>query len=366
MKKRITLVTWLGYGNYGTSLQSFALYQKLQSLGCEVCFLSHYSKFCTTTVLAWIKNVLLHIRFYSPFFYLFSAKGRKLKRFHSEKYKIRTALTSYGQKQILDNTDVFVAGSDQIWNVSHAYSPFMFLDFAQDKKRVAYASSIGTNEIEEGYKTLVKKHLQKFHSIAVREKTAVKTLNDLLEEEKVVQVLDPTFLLSASEWKCLANEATFDYELPEKYALCYFIGNNSEYKSQLAEILSKGNIQHCIVIPSEESPDIELGDYLYDHKAGPKEFIQLIAKAEIVCTDSFHATTISTILSKQFVVFKRFSDKDKKSQNSRIYDILELTGLLDRFFPCDINSKINYERVQHILDVERKKSEEYIVNNIVT
>ena len=366
MKKRVTLVTWLGYGNYGTSLQSFALYYKLQAMGCSVRFLSHYSKFCTHSILNWLKNCLLYIRFYTPLFYQFSAKGRKLRHFHSERYVLKSALTSWGQKSILRNTDVFVAGSDQIWNVTHAYSPFMFLDFAQDKKRVAYASSIGTSEIEDRYKTLVKQHLQHFAAIGVREKTAVKTLNDLLGEDKVVQVLDPTFLLSASEWKSVANDSSFDYELPERYVLCYFIGNNPEYKCQLEEVLSKSNIKNCIIIPSEETSFIDLGNFIYDRKAGPKEFVKLIEGAAFVCTDSFHATTISLILSKQFVVFKRFSDRDKKSQNSRIHDVLELVGLSDRFYPCDIDKNINYKDVQHIVDIERKKSEKYIMDNILT
>ena len=32
---KISLVTWLGNGNYGTALQSYALYQKLKLLGYD-------------------------------------------------------------------------------------------------------------------------------------------------------------------------------------------------------------------------------------------------------------------------------------------------------------------------------------------
>ena len=34
--KNIVLVTWIGGGNYGTSLQSFALHRKLELLGLTV------------------------------------------------------------------------------------------------------------------------------------------------------------------------------------------------------------------------------------------------------------------------------------------------------------------------------------------
>lgn len=42
MKKNIVLVTWIGNGNYGTSLQSFALHRKLEMLGYKVSFLQNF------------------------------------------------------------------------------------------------------------------------------------------------------------------------------------------------------------------------------------------------------------------------------------------------------------------------------------
>ena len=40
--KNIVLVTWIGGGNYGTSLQSFALHRKLELLGYNVFFLRKF------------------------------------------------------------------------------------------------------------------------------------------------------------------------------------------------------------------------------------------------------------------------------------------------------------------------------------
>ena len=40
--KKIVLVTWVGNGNYGTSLQSFALHRKLEMLGYKVSFLQNF------------------------------------------------------------------------------------------------------------------------------------------------------------------------------------------------------------------------------------------------------------------------------------------------------------------------------------
>lgn len=41
-EKNIVLVTWIGNGNYGTSLQSFALHRKLEMLGYKVSFLQNF------------------------------------------------------------------------------------------------------------------------------------------------------------------------------------------------------------------------------------------------------------------------------------------------------------------------------------
>lgn len=42
-RKKIAIVTWLDSKNYGTSLQAFALYRKLQDLGYDSFLLRHYT-----------------------------------------------------------------------------------------------------------------------------------------------------------------------------------------------------------------------------------------------------------------------------------------------------------------------------------
>lgn len=61
-----------------------------------------------------------------------------------------------------------------------------------------------------------------------------------------------------------------------------------------------------------------------------KEFLALIRRAEIVCTDSFHATLFSIQYQKEFYVLKRFKDQSKQSQNGRLENMLGRYGLYDR------------------------------------
>ena len=99
----------------------------------------------------------------------------------------------------------------------------------------------------------------------------------------------------------------------------------------------------------------------------PFDFPSYIAFADYVITDSFHATAISINLSKKFVEFLRFKDTDGASQNSRIYDLLNHFHLKDRLYDGkDVAwiKDIDYTGIQNILEKDRKRSIEYLVNSI--
>ena len=85
---------------------------------------------------------------------------------------------------------------------------------------------------------------------------------------------------------------------------------------------------------------------MYD--VSPKEFIQLICNADIVVTDSFHATVFSIIFQTKFIVFPR-NENDKN--NTRISTLLSVFGLNDHIISDNIND--NYQLLK-IADKEVK------------
>ena len=100
---------------------------------------------------------------------------------------------------------------------------------------------------------------------------------------------------------------------------------------------------------------------------GPKEFLDYISKSAFICTDSFHGTAFAINLQKQFMTFERFGREDKNNQNSRIYNILDNVGLLDRVYNekkyksiCGV--RIDYEKVEELLYSYRKKSMDFLKN----
>lgn len=367
MKKNIALVTWLGGGNYGTSLQSYALHKKLELLGYHPYFLHYFKK--PFDWKAYLKY-MLRLLGCSFLFQRNRKKGlkyTKLRAFQQKEYNQLRIETEGQYRELLKKIDVFLTGSDQIWNTYYHYSPFNFLDFVQGKKKVAYASSIGASSVSEEYAPLVKAHLLQFDHIGVREESAVKILAELTGRTDIVQVLDPTFLLTANEWRNMGNNAVFEFRLPSRYMLCYLIGGNERYVKEVEDIKTRLGIKHVIIVPSEENSDFMIdGAFVYQN-AGPVEFISLIDNASVICTDSFHASAISINLSKPFVELLRFNDSDKASQNARIYDLLGHYHLEDRLYAQDKEGWLemtDYSAVQEILSEDRTNSLDYLVSSI--
>ena len=370
--KRITLVTWLGGGNFGTSLQSFALHRKLQNLGYSVTFLSGCPKKFTIKnkikyVLGLIGVDLSSIKRKIKVEKL-TSKQKKLQRFIQNNYNLAEAINSKRQlDRIVDRTDVFVTGSDQIWNTVYCFNPFYFLDFAKDKKRIAYASSMGISDFPNEHKQAVKSLLSKFQHIGVREQTAANAISSLLERNDIRQVLDPTFLLYKKDWFAISEKADIEIDIQNKYIFCYLIGNNSWYKEQLQDVVASTGIKKVIVVPAVENKDFSVeGAIIYD-AAGPLEFIKLIKEAAFVCTDSFHATALSLNMEVPFVEFMRFSDDSKGSQNSRLYDILERYNLTYRIYNKTDKrwaDDIVYSAVSNQIKNDRKASLDFLVESI--
>jgi len=371
-KKNVVIVTWLGGGNYGTSLQSFALHKALEKIGYNVSFLKGIPvRFTFKDRIKWLLALigidLARIKKHIISSHL-TLRQKKLALFIKSNYNFCKPIYSLRDlNRLVKKTDVFVTGSDQIWNTRFSFNPFYFLDFAGDAKRVAYASSIGLQDFPEEHKPQVKKLLSKFSHIGLRENTAVNIASRLLNRKDVVQVLDPTFLLTSSEWVDISEKATIEISLPQKYIFCYLIGNNPWYKEQLVKVVAAAGIKNIVIVPAAENAGFTIDGARIYNDAGPLEFVKLIKESSFVCTDSFHATAISINLNKNFVEFMRFKDSDKASQNSRLYDMLTHYQLMNRIYSyktTEWGNDIDFSCSNKQLKEDRKFSLNYLINAI--
>ncbi len=262
-----------------------------------------------------------------------------------------------------DSYDAFVCGSDQIWSPNN-YDPHYFLDFVKDPaKMIAYAPSIGLPTVEDKFaKEEIGKNIGRFKHLSLREQQGADLVKRLFGYDAKV-VCDPSMLLTGDDWRkicCVTHDA------PKRpYLLVYMLGINDSHWSIVNEIAMKRGLD-IKIIPVYESDNNRVG-CIYE-AVGPYQFISLIDRADVVCTDSFHGMVFSLLMHTQFVPFERFDDRDSSNQNSRIYNLLSKFSLSENLISYCGNSKeiidIDFSKTDKILDDFRAKSLEYLVNSL--
>lgn len=342
MRKRIGIVTWYGASprgfNFGTCLQSFALEKVLRDWGYDARMISFrgiqeqgaarklLATFGVLEPLRRLKSLVRTGRFGK------SKYESRLRKWNRKHYREFSARAWRGLDSLADNIDCFISGSDQIWNTYHHFDSRMFLDFAGKSKRIAYASSIGTEDVNPAFAEQVRSLLLDYRGIALRESAGVRALTRLTGRQDIKKVLDPSLLLTAQDWVSFGNEENLHLRIPSGYILCYLLSGNPQYVDQVREVSRALGKKSIVIVPSFENPEFSLDGATRFEQATPCEFVRLIGGADVVLTDSFHATALSICLDRPFVEFMRFREGDVKSQNSRIYELLERYGLTSRIF----------------------------------
>ena len=259
---------------------------------------------------------------------------------HSAEVYTRESIKGAGEKY-----DVFITGSDQVWNFSWYHSAF-FLDFVpDDKPKLSYAASVGMDTFTEEQKTLVREKLKDFAAISVREHGALDLLYGLTPTAPIC-VVDPVLLLDRKEWDTVCAPR----QLEENYVFCYFLGNNKKERKIAKRFARKKRLPLVNVFMQDKIADVCLGDECLSG-VGPAEFISLIKHAEYVLTDSFHAVVFSHIYHKQYFVFNR--DKNA-SMSSRITHITELFHTADRYCREAERENLNYLLALEDIDYTRE------------
>lgn len=267
--------------------------------------------------------------------------------------------------------DAYVCGSDQVWNPlifeEKAFDPAFFADFAKSGRRIAYAPSFGINSIPVEKREQLKRYLEKFDCLSVRERQGEKIIRELTGRDALT-VLDPTLLLTAEDWEPYLSAPIFS----EPYILCYFITSGAKYKEFVQAIQKKYELPVVSLCGSRRIVPQTRYSVL---DAGPKEFLRLFADAAVICTDSFHGTVFSVNFEKEFFCFKSTTNTEM-AVNSRLYNILDKLGLLFRMFSHTMDYHefrkrigqeavvIDYSQVHAILREERDKSIRYLRDSL--
>lgn len=257
-------------------------------------------------------------------------------------------------------------GSDQLWLPVNIVGDYYTLNFVpSDVNKITYATSFGVSTIPRYLHKKTIDFLNRIDYLSVREQSGQKIINELIGNEVPV-VCDPTLLLSKEQWLGFSNPEKNIINKP--YIFCYFLGNNRHHRDFVTRLKKKTGFSIVTLkhtgeyIPSDNS----FGDYApYD--VGPFDFVNLINNAEYICTDSFHGTTFSVLLQKNFYSFRRFSNNTKESTNSRVEDFLYKLGQEKRILSGteavdELDDTTEYSMVQDQVDNWKNLSMDYLKN----
>ncbi len=338
------IVTFHRAHNYGAVLQAYALQEFIKSAGYTAGVYDYAP--VASPAGGGIKGKILK---------LVKKSNRKANQIKAEKYKSFVEDNLNLNKDL--DSDIYVSGSDQVWNAFGKMDSAYFLRFVKnDAMKISYAASMGVDRVPEERKALFKKYIDCFDRISVREEGAKECLNQLCEKDISVH-LDPTLLMDEEFWLKQAEPIN---GIPEKYILVYLMHLpknlnkllkwlKKELGTDIVVMDSQGIVQGgacCLV-----KHDIAL------HEVGPKQFLWLMANAQSVVTSSFHGTAFSIIFRKEFYSIIN------PSAPSRIKNLLNKLGLSainenDLEFTRFINN--DWSQVERVLNFERERSRCYI------
>lgn len=341
---KFNIVTFHRAYNYGAVLQAYALQEFIKKMGYSSGVYDYCSpgenkykgikgKILQSFLLLDKKNIL--------------SRKEKYNEFVEEMMNLNTEI----------NSDIYIAGSDQVWNPCGIMDPIYFLRFvSEDSIKASYAASLGDAVIPKEKKDLLKVYVNDFNFISVREEFSRNLLLELCIEKDISVNIDPTLLHDANFWENIAEKVNL---MEEKYILVYLMHKPKNINLLLKWLKKETNYKIIIVDGQGIVQGIMTHLIINDtalHAVGPKEFIWLIANAQMVVTSSFHGTAFSLLFHKEVYSIGN-------NPESRVGHLLNMCGL-DMVFEntenFNRNNRINWNNVDLVLKRERERSFKYL------
>ena len=381
--KPIGLVTCYFHHNYGSMLQAYATEMIMQQMGLPfqtIACKAPINYMQENKILYIIKKLLIadwkmrlgkmkieRAKKENPMF----AKNWEIRNkafdqfaetfFHVSPYcKNREELS-----KMAENYSAFLVGSDQLWRTDSVEHGYYTLEWVPDHiRKIAYSTSIGVKEVPWFQVEKNKRFMNRFDHIALREQSACDLVYKLTGR-KVPVVLDPTLLFTGDQWLEIQQQEPLTNG---KYIFCYLLGDNPLQREFIKRVKEKTGYK---IVALQQLDDYIPSDEGFADEApyvGPREFLNYIRNAEYVFTDSFHCSVFSILYKKNFFTFSRFAEGAKQSTNTRIDNLLHITGLEDRRMTKDktvedvISNKGSFEGVDTRLNAYRKSSMDYLHN----
>ncbi len=356
--------------HYGSVLQAYALQRILNELGMTNEIIdykypnkAHISKSQKTSFRALIYQYL-------------AAFLRLIRNDKNEKSKIeefinkelfkskKTFRTPEELAKYCPKYDIYLTGSDQVWNTDYLNgdTSFFFPFAPKDAVKVSYASSFGRFSFSGHKAEEWISNLKSYKSISVREMNAANIIKSYIDVE-VTEVLDPTLLIHREGWLDFAESRS---KSRKEYILVYLLTyawDPFPYAEDLAiHYQQKQNYQVKVIEP--ELLSLNHADWEYVNNVSPHKFVKLFAEASLVITNSFHGVCFSVNMHTPFIPLIRDNDVNDDRLQSLLKKVgLESIGLtVGADYPE--NTEIDFNATEKLLNELRIDSMNYIIDNI--
>ena len=354
--------------NYGSILQYYALQTYLERKGHNVKWLKYEAIKKTPKGLnKWLREKFLHSYFKTDNVEYYNKEG--FSQFINKYINLtsQTYITSKELYTLPPKADLYIVGSDQVWN---GYSPDRFLTFVPKSiPKISYAVSFGKNKIPQYMKPLIWFYLKSFKAISVRETEGVKLCHSLGRKD-AKYTIDPSFLLNKEDYtKIIKNDKSIT-TIPYPYIYGYFVNpfpdNILTEKTSIDSFLK--NSQLPFFVTGIQNAEFALKEYNIINPS-PLEWINTILNAKYIITNSFHGVAFSINLQKNFLLISQAGDM--ANQNCRYFNLLKRLGLEDRIYNStkgslekQMKASINWDKVEIEKNKFISESQNFLLNEI--
>ncbi len=352
---KIGILTMHKVLNYGSALQAFALLHYIQSLGYDVELIDYI--FPHKQKLSIVRRVIRGAKSVLSGRYNMQNKFQK---FYNDFYKC-SKITYNSPAELVSadlDYDIFITGSDQVWNPIHIKDDYsFFLPFVPENKlKYSYASSFSVSSLPNERKSIVKELLLKYDKVSVREKSSLDIVKDLTGITPEY-VCDPTLLITKEEWRQITADCTFNIEKP--YILAYILKYAYNPYPDILNIIKKIRNELDVPVVFLDGPKLDIKNVININNIAPLQFVNLINNAKYVITTSFHGTAFSLNFEKPFVSVI----KNRSGFDTRMIDLLETVNadraiIYNEDFNIDLD--FTYSEISVNLNRFRDKSIEYL------
>ena len=257
----------------------------------------------------------------------------------------------------IDKMDMFVLGSDEIWNVARAdmRHPFLF-GVGLGKPTVSYAPSVGNTDAESmrSYNYTVA-GFNKLAAVSVRDGHSEQVLIDSGCTLPIEILVDPTFLKSREQYMSEHTQVSHGGYVA-LYCFQGVLDKSGECSSCFAEFAQEKGLK--LLSGGVWS---EYADNIHCEQACTFDYY---IDADYVIANTFHGTAFAINLNKQFVTFSCGKEKIKELLVQLGLEDRDCTGKTKEEIFAILNTPIDYDSVNAKLGSMREVSLDYIRRSV--